>query len=56
MEKENRPHGRVAAGDTTVREGRHGAGAVPPCWGTVPTHSLCQDRRDQCGRRKGELI
>ena len=39
MEKENSPHGRVAAGDTTVREGRHGAGAVPPCCWTVPTHS-----------------
>ena len=39
MEKEKNPHGRVAVGDTTVREGRHGAGAVPPrCW-NVPTHS-----------------
>lgn len=39
MEKENSPHGRVAEGDTTVREGRHGAGAVPPCCWNVPTHS-----------------
>ena len=39
MEKENNPHGRVAAGDTTVREGRHGAGAVPPCRWNVPPHS-----------------
>lgn len=29
MDWENSPHGRAAAGDTTVREGRHGAGAVP---------------------------
>ena len=39
MEWENSPHGRAAAGDATVREGRHGAGAVPPCWWNVPTHS-----------------
>ena len=39
MEWENSQHGRAAAGDATVREGRHGAGAVPPCWWNVPTHS-----------------
>ena len=39
MKWEETQHGRAAAGDATVREGRHGAGAVPPCCWNVPTHS-----------------
>jgi hypothetical protein len=54
MEKENSPHGRVAAGDTTVREGRRGRGA--PVLVDRGNTFVGQDRRDQCGKRKGELI
>jgi hypothetical protein len=50
MEKENTPHGRAAAGDATVREGRHGAGALPPCWWNGPTHSLVRIGEINCGK------
>ncbi len=39
MEWKKSQHGRAAAGDTTVLNERHGAGAVPPYWWNVPTHS-----------------
>jgi len=45
MEQENRPHGRAAAGDATVREGRRGRGATVllECANTL----VGQDRRDK---------
>ncbi len=50
MDWENSPHGRAAKGDTTVREGRHGAGAVPLCGWTVPTHSWVRIGEIHVGR------
>ncbi len=39
MEWEETQHGRAAAGEATVREGRHGVGAVPLCCCKGPTPS-----------------
>lgn len=52
MERENSPHGRAAEGDTTVRTERRGATVLVERANTL----VGQDRRDQCGKRKGELV
>ena len=39
MKWEETQHGRAAAGEATVREGRHGVGAVPLCCCKGPTPS-----------------
>lgn len=52
MDWENSPHGRAAKGDTTVREGGHGAGAVPPCWWNGPTPSWVRIGEINCGNER----
>ncbi len=56
MEKENSPHGRAAAGDATVREGRARRGRGAPVLLERSNTLVGQDRRDTFWKRKGELV